>query len=103
MSLLPVTLKFFKLRSHSGTWFSTYTGYINRIRGYIHDVKKKPGFEEGVIDSWYHVLPDRFDHMRTYYPIKKSFYAREFPTAWRLIDTNLEEFHKEVANRKPVD
>ena len=87
-----------------GTWFSTFTAYINRLRGYIHDLEKKPGYEQGIIDSWYHVLPDRYDHMRTYYPNKKVFYAREFPTAWRLIDSDLEEFHKEVqALRKTSD
>ena len=98
-TIVPGLISPFPVRSTSGTWFSTYTGYINRIRGYIHDKEKKPGYEEGIIDSWYHVIPDRFDHMREYWPVKQSFYAREFPTAWRLIDTGLEEFHKEVAAR----
>ena len=67
-----------------------FTGYINRIRGYHADKEKRPGYEMGQIDSWYYVLEDRFDHMRDYYPVKQSFYAREFPTSWRLIDTTLE-------------
>jgi hypothetical protein len=36
-------------------------------------------------------MPDRFDHMRIFYPIKKQFYAREFPASWRLIDTGTKE------------
>jgi anti-sigma regulatory factor (Ser/Thr protein kinase) len=32
------------------------------------------------------MLEDRYDHMQVYYPVKLSFHAREFPTAWRLID-----------------
>ena len=67
-----------------------FTGYINRIRGYHADKEKRPGYEMGQIDSWYYVLEDRFDHMQDYYPVKQSFYAREFPTSWRLIDTTLE-------------
>lgn len=72
-----------------GCWFSTFTGYINRLRGYHADDHQTPGFEDGIIPSYYYALEDRFDHMQTFYPVKKSFYAREFPTSWRLIDTDL--------------
>jgi hypothetical protein len=74
-----------------GCWFSTFTGYINRLRGYHTDDHQLPGFKEGVIPSYYYALEDRFDHMQSYYPVKKSFYAREFPTSWRLIDASIEE------------
>ena len=60
-----------------------------RLRGYHADKNKAPKYEDGVTNSWFYVLPDRFDHMQEYYPVKKSFYAREFPTAWRLIDTDI--------------
>jgi hypothetical protein len=69
---------------------SSFTGYINRLRGYHADEEQRPGYEMGIIDSWYYALPDRFDHMQQYFPVKKSFYAREFPTSWRLIDTTFE-------------
>ena len=63
-------------------------GYILRLRGYHADKEKAPGYEEGIVpNTWFYVLPDRFDFMQRYYPVKKSFYAREFPTSWRLIDT----------------
>lgn len=74
-----------------GCWFSTFTGYINRLRGYHADDHQSPGFEDGIIPSYYYALKDRFLHMQKFYPVKKSFYAREFPTAWRLIDTGLED------------
>jgi hypothetical protein len=74
-----------------GCWFSTFTGYINRLRGYHTDDHQLPGFREGIIPSYYYALEDRFDHMQSFYPVKKSFYAREFPTSWRLIDASIEE------------
>jgi len=77
-------------RTFFGCWFSTFTGYINRIRGYHADEERLPGYESGIVNSWYYALPDRFDHMQRYHPVKKSFYAREFPTSWRLIDQTLE-------------
>jgi hypothetical protein len=59
--------------------------------GYHHDKNKLPGYEMGLINSYYYALPDRYDHMRHYYPIKQQFYAREFPAAWRLIDMTVPE------------
>jgi len=74
-----------------GCWFSTFTGYINRLRGYHTDDHQLSGYEQGIINSYYYAMPDRFDHMRIFYPIKKQFYAREFPASWRLIDTGTKE------------
>ena len=73
-------------RTFFGCWFSTLTGYINRLRGYHADKNHGPGYENGHVQSYYYALPDRYDHMQKYYPIKKEFYVREFPTAWRNID-----------------
>ena len=73
-----------------GCWFSTFTGYINRLRGYHHHYNYE-GHNSNedtmeIVPSWYYALEDRYDHMQHYWPVKKSFYAREFPTSWRLID-----------------
>jgi hypothetical protein len=70
-------------RTFFGCWFSTFTGYIMRLRGYHQSNQNTDGI---LPTSWYYVLPDRFDHMQKYYPVKKSFFAREFPTSWRLLD-----------------
>jgi hypothetical protein len=74
-----------------GCWFSTFTGYINRLRGYHSDNKKVSGYEKGIVPHTYYYAPeDRFDHMQIYYPVKKSFFAREFPTSWRLLDASVD-------------
>lgn len=79
-------------RVFEGCWFSTFTGHINRIRGY-HSVKDKlPGHENGALpSSYYYALEDRKLHLHEFYPVKKQFYAREFPTAWRGIDKGIGE------------
>jgi GDP-fucose protein O-fucosyltransferase len=78
-------------RTFFGCWFSTFTGYINRLRGYHSTHDKAPGHEKGIHNSWYYALEDRYDHLQIYYPVKREFYAREFPTSWRLIDTGIGE------------
>ncbi|KAL3920089.1 MAG: hypothetical protein SGILL_003436 [Bacillariaceae sp.] len=63
-------------RTFSGTWFSTFTGFINRMRGYL-------GFS--MMDSWYGWLP-RKEAVREYkYPIG-NYGAREWPIGWVAID-----------------
>lgn len=59
--------------------------------GYHASNAKLRGYETGRVDSYYYALADRFDHMQHYYPVKQSFYAREFPTAWRLLDTTVND------------
>ena len=68
-----------------------------RLRGYHADSHQDPGYEKGIHNSWYYALEDRYDHMQTYYPVKQSYYAREFPTAWRLIDSGIEELAATMA------
>jgi hypothetical protein len=72
-----------------GCWFSTFTGYINRIRGYHADDHGTPGYEMGVIPSYYYALKQHYEILQKFWPVKKSFYAREFATSWRLIDTGV--------------
>eukprot|EP00980_Cylindrotheca_fusiformis_P003484 scaffold781_cov132-Cylindrotheca_fusiformis.AAC.3 len=72
-----------------GCWFSTFTGYINRLRGYHSDNHQTPGYEMGIIPSYYYAMPDRYMDMQQYVPVKRSFYAREFPTSWTLIDSGV--------------
>jgi GDP-fucose protein O-fucosyltransferase len=81
-----------------GCWFSTFTGYINRIRGYVVEKYKLPGHEDGVIQSYYYALAEHKLKMREYYPVKKSFYAREFPASWRDIDVDVGAANPQVLN-----
>lgn len=63
-------------RTFTGTWFSTFTGYINRIRGYSGYSMK---------DSWYSFL-ERKDRVHKWaYPFG-NYVAREWPVAWTGID-----------------
>jgi len=58
-----------------GTWWSTFTGYINRMRGYWGTDTK----------SWYY--PKHWkDEMQTFHSPDASGWWREWPVAWRDID-----------------
>lgn len=74
-------------RTFFGCWFSTFTGYINRLRGY-HSVKDQAeGYELGILkDTYYYAVADHKTKMKEYWPVKPPFYPREFPTSWRYID-----------------
>jgi hypothetical protein len=74
-----------------GCWYSTFTGYINRLRGYHANKAKAPGYEDGVIASWYYAPFDHHDDMRKFYPVHQAFYNREFPASWRYIDRGIDE------------
>ena len=74
-----------------GTWFSTFSGYINRIRGYLSTKYKHDGYKDGTLKSWYFVPEFRRYEMIKYHVFRKPFYMREFPTSWRDIDQGIEE------------
>ena len=65
-----------KGRLFVGTWFSTFSGYINRMRGY-HGLSMK--------DSYYSFLPRKTIMHEWVYP-QGNYPAREFPIAWVGID-----------------
>jgi hypothetical protein len=75
-----------------GCWFSTFTGYINRIRGY-HSVRDRlPGSDRGELPTtYYYATPERKLEMHRYTPLRPGFFNREYPTAWRDIDRGIKE------------
>ena len=79
-----------KGRYFFGCWFSTFSSFVNRLRGYHSQKDKLPGYESGVIDSYYYAMPDRKMAMREFWPVKKAFHAREFPRSWMNIDMGVE-------------
>jgi len=76
-----------KGRKFFGTYWSTLTGYIMRMRGYMSAERNVEDFMKGELkDSFYFVPVRRIYEMSSYIPVKKPFYAREFPVSWRDID-----------------
>jgi len=74
-----------------GTYHSTFTGFINRMRGYDSVKNKLPLYEQGIIESYYFVPAENKHIMKKYQPVKRAFYAKEFPVSWRDIDRGIKE------------
>ena len=62
-----------------GTFYSTFTGYINRVRGYHSQKDKAPGYEKGEIDSYYYVPKQTKYAVKEYRSVAPPYWAREFP------------------------
>jgi hypothetical protein len=79
-------------RTFFGCWFSTFTGYIDRLRGYHSQNEKTEGHKLGLLpDTFYYAVEAHKTKMHDYWPIKKLFYAREYPISWRNIDFDVPE------------
>ena len=64
-----------------------------RLRGYHSQAEIPKGgehaeaFQQGKLpNSYYYALEDSKTKMHDYWPVKKAFYAREFPASWRQLD-----------------
>lgn len=68
-----------------GTWPSTFSSYINRLRGY--NSAKEGIVSDGAIDSMY-FSPDHMYDMMHYKSVDapSSAWMREYPAAWYQID-----------------
>jgi hypothetical protein len=64
-----------------GFFFSTFTGYMNRIRGYHSVNAKEPGYEQGELPTTYHYATIDKKHL-----MHKS---SDFPTSWRDINQGI--------------
>jgi len=75
-----------------GTWFSTLSGYVNRMRGYASVKQKWEGYERGALPQSFYFSPaDRKLEMVKYKGVRLPLYMREFPTSWRDIDRGIGE------------
>lgn len=78
-----------------GCWFSTFTGFINRMRGYYSVKLKLPGYQNGTLPTtYYYATIEKKLEMHVFQPLKGSFFNREFPTSWRQIDKGIEELQQ---------
>jgi hypothetical protein len=84
-------------RTFIGCFYSTFTGYINRMRGYHSQMDKAEGWEQGIINSWYYIPRHQMDAVREYRPIAPAMWSREFPVAWRDLNKGIENIGKEVS------
>jgi hypothetical protein len=82
-----------KGRVFVGTWFSTLSGYVNRMRGYSSVKNKLEGHEFGRLQSYYFTPKPRKLQMTKYMAVKLPIYMREFPTSWRDIDKGIEDLN----------
>jgi hypothetical protein len=73
-----------KGRAFAGTWFSTFSAFIVRLRGYH-------GFPEQT--SWYSYLP-RKTVMQKWESPHGNYHVREFPTGWVGIDGDTRAEHE---------
>lgn len=76
-----------------GTYYSTFSAYINRIRGYRSQYRKDYGWKEGVVKSYYYSSSPNYDYVReimqSYRKVQPPFWAQEFPVAWRDLDRDV--------------
>jgi hypothetical protein len=86
-------------RTFVGQYYSTFTGYINRLRGYHSQIEKTEGYELGQLKSYFLVhdigindyRQDLKNLMRHYLPLSPPTWAMEFPLGWRDIDKGIGE------------
>lgn len=82
-------------RAFAGTYLSTFSGYINRLRGYHSQNEKMSGFKTGELANSYYIAPKRQKlAMHQYQSPRAPYWAREFPVGWRDIDHDIDSVKK---------
>jgi hypothetical protein len=74
-----------------GTYYSTFTAYVNRVRGYHAQKSRSPAAQKGELNSEYFGHGGNYRHIfKTYMAAHKDFWVREWPIAWRDIDHDVD-------------
>jgi hypothetical protein len=74
-------------------YLSTFTGYINRLRGYYSVKEKREGYQDGIIESYHYVGRKQKNFYRSYRALNLLAWCREYPVAWRDIDHGIEALY----------
>jgi hypothetical protein len=73
-----------------GTFLSTFSGYINRLRGYRTRKSNPKEITTGNLKSFYYYgIPEYADKkklMQRYHSVEQAFWTHEFPVGWRDLD-----------------
>jgi hypothetical protein len=72
-------------RNFVGTYYSSFSAYINRLRGYLSE-RDNPDADGEVATSYYASPVNMQKDMKTYRALRRPFTMREWPTAWRDIN-----------------
>jgi len=89
-----------------GTYYSTFTSYINRLRGY-HSQKQQTTSSssssnirrQGIIPSWFYSPPDKINQYQRYTPLGTAIFETEYPLAWRNIDLDVDAGLRKAVER----
>ena len=75
-----------------GTFLSTFSSYIMRLRGYYYSLtSEEEDVFEGKLKRSYYFPKIRRDEMKLYRAVEQPFFEREYPIAWRNIDKGIGE------------
>jgi len=77
-------------KTFHGVFLSTFTGYINRLRGYYSTKERLPGYKDGIIESYHFVRPADKLLYKSYHPFENPSFMREYPICWRDIDQGID-------------
>ena len=69
-----------------GTYYSTFSAYISRLRGYYSVKEKQEGFMTGSLPNTYFLPSEYKREMSLYQAVHEPLFARAFQVAWRDID-----------------
>ena len=83
-------------RTFVGTYYSAFSGYTNRLRGYYSErdygdttTTTDTDDTDGAIQSYYASPVTVKKDMRLYRALRKPLWMREFPTAWRDLNQDV--------------
>lgn len=80
-----------RAESFHGTFYSTFSGYINRLRGYYNTRDNLEGSKDGILPNSYYMPSEFHNENRIYKAVQKPFFSREFSIAWRDINNGIDQ------------